>query len=198
MKEVSCQVTTNHMLDYLIALLDDSNDFSWQAAKASHAVLLCRMEQDEVISWSETDKIDQITRANVQRHVVPTELVKEVSGKTQRAHLTMERKDRFVKKPVVAGSPYDSVPCVNKYAPLADIEDEYCDDSMEIVNQYMVDDGCSFAGLGSGVDDLIDPFTTFDKNDKFDTLLVKKKMAYDTISQVKAQILAIIGCLTRC
>ena len=31
--------TRGHMLDYLIALLDDSNDFSWQAAKASHAVL---------------------------------------------------------------------------------------------------------------------------------------------------------------
>ena len=33
--------TTGHMLEYLIALLDDSNDFSWQAAKVGHAVLLC-------------------------------------------------------------------------------------------------------------------------------------------------------------
>ena len=47
----------------------------------------------------------------------PPELVKEVSGKTQMAHLTIERKDRFVKKPVLAGSPYDSLPCFNKYAP---------------------------------------------------------------------------------
>ena len=31
----------NSMLDYLIALFDDANDFSWDAAKASHAVLLC-------------------------------------------------------------------------------------------------------------------------------------------------------------
>ena len=31
-----------HMLDYLIALMEDSNDFSWDAARASHAVLLCR------------------------------------------------------------------------------------------------------------------------------------------------------------
>ena len=46
------------MLDYLIALLDDSNDFSWQAAKASHAVLLCHMEQGEVTGWSDTEKID--------------------------------------------------------------------------------------------------------------------------------------------
>ena len=74
MKEESCQTTKNHMLHYLIALLDDSNDFSWQAAKASHAVLLCRMEQGEVISWSETDKIDRIRRANAQRHVVPTQV----------------------------------------------------------------------------------------------------------------------------
>ena len=50
MKEENCQITKDHMLDYLIALLDDSNDFSWQAAKASHAVLLCHMEQGEVTS----------------------------------------------------------------------------------------------------------------------------------------------------
>ena len=60
--------TRGHMLDYLIALLDDSNDFSWQAAKASHAVLLCRMEQGEIASWTETEKIDRIRRANAQRH----------------------------------------------------------------------------------------------------------------------------------
>ena len=36
------------MLDYLISLLDDANDFSWDAAKASHAVLVCRMEQGEI------------------------------------------------------------------------------------------------------------------------------------------------------
>ena len=87
---------------------------------------------------------------------------------------------------MVAGSPYDSLPCFNKYAPLADIEDEYCDDNMQIVNQYMVDDDCSFAALGIGVHDLVDPYTTFDKNVKFDTLLVKRKMSHDTISQVKA------------
>ena len=61
------------MLDYLIALLDDSNDFLWKAAKASHAVLLCPMEQGEVTSWSDTEKIDQIRWAKAQRHVVPTQ-----------------------------------------------------------------------------------------------------------------------------
>ena len=39
--KLSKKKTKTWMLDYLIALLDDSNDFLWQAAKASHAVLLC-------------------------------------------------------------------------------------------------------------------------------------------------------------
>ena len=43
-----------------------------------------------------------------------------------------------------------------------------------------------FAALGSEGGDLADPSITYDKNDKFDNLLVKKKMSYDTISQVKA------------
>ena len=45
-QEVICSIT----------LLDDSSDFSWQAAKALHAVLLCRMEQGEIASWAETEK----------------------------------------------------------------------------------------------------------------------------------------------
>ena len=49
-----------HMLDYLIALMDDANDFSWTSAKASHAVLLCRMEQGEVKDFSDTFAIDRI------------------------------------------------------------------------------------------------------------------------------------------
>ena len=57
-----------HMLDYLVSLLDDAQDFSWDSAKASHAVLLCRMEQGEVGSYLDTDKIDRIRRANAQRH----------------------------------------------------------------------------------------------------------------------------------
>ena len=34
-----------HMLDYVIDLLDDATDFSWASTKASHVVLLCRIEQ---------------------------------------------------------------------------------------------------------------------------------------------------------
>ena len=62
----------DHMLDYqVISLMDDAHDFSWDAAMASHAVLLCRMEQGEVKSYSETDKLDRIRQANAQRHVTP-------------------------------------------------------------------------------------------------------------------------------
>ena len=60
------------MLDYLIALLDDSNDFSWAAAKASHAVLLCRMEQGEITDYTQTDLVDRVRRAHAQRHVAHT------------------------------------------------------------------------------------------------------------------------------
>ena len=36
------------MVDYIISLFDDANDFSWDAVKASHTFLLCRMEQGEI------------------------------------------------------------------------------------------------------------------------------------------------------
>ena len=35
-----------HMPDYLIAVIEDANDFSWDAARASHTVLLCMMDLD--------------------------------------------------------------------------------------------------------------------------------------------------------
>ena len=57
------------MLNYLISLLDDANDFSWSAAKACHAVLLCRMEQGEIKNFTQTEAIDRVRRAHAQRHV---------------------------------------------------------------------------------------------------------------------------------
>ena len=42
--------TRENMLDYL---LEDAQDFFWASAKASHAVFLCRMEQEEVRKWNE-------------------------------------------------------------------------------------------------------------------------------------------------
>ena len=44
------------LFDYLLSLLDDANNFSCDATKASHAVLLCRMEQGEVVSYEENEK----------------------------------------------------------------------------------------------------------------------------------------------
>ena len=68
MKEETNSEIKDSMLDYLVSLLDDANDFSWDAAKASHAVLLCRMEQGEIKDYTESHKIDRIRRAHAQRH----------------------------------------------------------------------------------------------------------------------------------
>ena len=57
------------MLDYIISLLEDAQDFSWGVAKASHAVLICRMEQGEIRDFSECEKIERVRRVNAQRHM---------------------------------------------------------------------------------------------------------------------------------
>ena len=51
--------TKENMLDYVINLLEDAQDFSSSSAKAWHAVLLCRMKQREVKGWNENDKINR-------------------------------------------------------------------------------------------------------------------------------------------
>ena len=68
MREEKNSKMRDHMIDYLISLLDDSQDFSWSASKASHAVLLCRMEQGEIEDYSKIDQIDRVRRAHAQRH----------------------------------------------------------------------------------------------------------------------------------
>ena len=78
MRDESDPNLKQHMLDYLIALMDDANDFSWTSAKASHAVLLCRMEQGEVKDFSDTFAIDRIRRANVQKHVPNLQIASSV------------------------------------------------------------------------------------------------------------------------
>ena len=62
------QKTREIMLTYLSDLMEDTTDFSWQGAKASHAVLLCEMESGAV-TWSDTGRIDRIRRAHAQKHV---------------------------------------------------------------------------------------------------------------------------------
>ena len=78
------------MLDYLIALLDYVNDFSCQSAKASHAVLLCRMEQGEISDWSQTDKTDRVRRANAQRHGVSYNPVANVHKSRNNSHVSQK------------------------------------------------------------------------------------------------------------
>ena len=56
MREESHVENKENMLDYLIQLLQDANDFSWDAAKASHAILLCRMEQGDVKNYMQVEK----------------------------------------------------------------------------------------------------------------------------------------------
>ena len=68
-QEESSIQNRDYMLNYLINVLEDATDFSWASAKASHAVLLCRMEQGETKSWAGTEKIDRVRRAHAYRHV---------------------------------------------------------------------------------------------------------------------------------
>ena len=56
------------MLDYPGNLMEDASDFSWDSAKATHAILLTNMESDRV-KWSKTEKIDWLHRAYAQRHI---------------------------------------------------------------------------------------------------------------------------------
>ena len=49
-----------HMLDCVINLPDNSNDFSLQSAKASHVVMLCKMEEGDMKHSNKFDKIDRI------------------------------------------------------------------------------------------------------------------------------------------
>ena len=70
MKKENHVENKEHMLDYLFQLLKDANDFSWDVAKASHVVLLCRMEQEDVKNYMQVEQIGRIRRANAQRHVI--------------------------------------------------------------------------------------------------------------------------------
>ena len=56
------------MISYLADLMEDATDFTWQRAKASHAVLLCEMERG-TLQWEDGDRIDRIRRAHAQKHI---------------------------------------------------------------------------------------------------------------------------------
>ena len=53
---------------YLGDLMEDVTDFSWQGAKAAHAVLFCEMERRS-LTWENEDRIDRIHKAHAQKHV---------------------------------------------------------------------------------------------------------------------------------
>ena len=63
MREDTNLETRQNMLDYVIAMMDYANDFSCDAAKDSHAVLLCRIEQGQFKLYGEVDRIDIVWRA---------------------------------------------------------------------------------------------------------------------------------------
>ena len=56
------------MVAYLGDLREEATDFSWQGAKAAHAVLMCEMERGSV-RWEDTDHLDRIRRAHAQKHI---------------------------------------------------------------------------------------------------------------------------------
>ena len=56
------------MVAYLSDLMEDATDFSWQGAKAAHAVLLCEMERGTV-TWEDQERIERIRRAHAQKHI---------------------------------------------------------------------------------------------------------------------------------
>ena len=67
--EESCNDRRYTMVSYLSDLMEDATYFSWQSAKAAHAVLLCEIERGS-LQWEDMDRIDRIQRAHAQKHVV--------------------------------------------------------------------------------------------------------------------------------
>ena len=59
-----------HKLKYLAHLLEDASDFSFESAKACHAVVLTDMERDK-LTWEDTHEFDRYRRQHAQRHDAP-------------------------------------------------------------------------------------------------------------------------------
>ena len=57
------------------------NDFSWHSAKASHTVLLCRMEQGEVKTFADTMAIECILRETAHKFG-PLNQCSDMAGQT--------------------------------------------------------------------------------------------------------------------
>ena len=60
-------VIREHMIDYLTELTQDACDFSWEATKGAHAVLMHRMG-DGVITWTDIAEIHKLRTRYAQTH----------------------------------------------------------------------------------------------------------------------------------
>ena len=69
-QEEKSEAARSSMLDYLGNLMEDASDFSWESAKASHAIVLTNMEAD-CLQWTETYKLDLIRRAHAKKTWCP-------------------------------------------------------------------------------------------------------------------------------
>ena len=73
-KEESNLKTKNLMLEYISDLMDDAQDFDFNSAKASLAVLLCHMEEGKV-AWQETTKLTALGAVMLKGQPPVTQMV---------------------------------------------------------------------------------------------------------------------------
>ena len=57
-------------LQYVASLLEDASDFSFENAKACHAVVLSYIEHDK-FTWQDTNELDRCRRQHAQKHDAP-------------------------------------------------------------------------------------------------------------------------------
>ena len=62
------QKIRENMIQYMGELFEDATDFSWQGAKAAHAVLLCEFERG-TLNWENTARIDRIYVGHMLRNM---------------------------------------------------------------------------------------------------------------------------------
>ena len=54
------------MVDYLVELFDDANDFAWSSAKNCHESV-CRKMEEGKLDWADTSGLERERRAHAQR-----------------------------------------------------------------------------------------------------------------------------------
>ena len=69
------------MLDYVISLLKDVNDFSWSGDKSWPCHVTVSNGATRNFGFSQGDKIDRNYRANVQKHIYHGHMIASVSLK---------------------------------------------------------------------------------------------------------------------